>query len=371
MSRASVRYKKTYNGVRIDLTAPDQDELDEKVRQYKNRIDAGLHVKSAMPTVETWGRMWLETYKKPKIAPKNYTNQDAICRNYIYPAIGKVRICDVTNIALHQILLSQAGMSKSHVSHIRSVLTDMFKQARINRYINDDPSFGLYIPDNVTEGTHRPLTDTETTALLALCEKHYLGLIILTLYYCGLRPSEATALQYKDYDSSTRRLHIRGAMISGTKTKGDTKTFAGNRVLPVPIPLAKKLDALASDKPDDYIFHDLQGNVLYDDRFQRYFEIFRRLWDIEMGATVKNHQVTKSKFAGPMTAYCLRHNYCTNLLRMKIPLSRAKYLMGHKDTRMVDRIYGHITDDQVSDAQQKLDEFYGEKGTSIGTKNGK
>lgn len=360
------RHREVYKGVKIDIYSVDKKLLVEKVRQRKNEIDAGLSPQSSAPTVETWGKQWLEIYKKPHISIKNYKNQESICRLYIFPAIGRMRISDVTNINLQNLINKQADKSKSHVSHMRSILTDMFDKAVLNRLIPNNPAKGLQLPDALKEGSHRALTDEERRAFLKVAEEHYFGTFLLVMYYCGLRPSEVAALHKEDYDPINRTLHVRSAIAPGTRNEVGTKTAAGHRFVPVPMPLAEKLDKIVSELPDkkSYLFHDLKGRVVNQDRFERYFKYFRRLMDIEMGATVKNNQVIESKFTEPFTSYCLRHNYCTDLLRAGVSLSKVKYLMGHNDTRMVDRIYGHITSDQIISAKKVIDKIYGFNSSS-------
>lgn len=367
MAKADYRHRETYNGVKIDLTAPSQRKLDEKVRQRKNEIDEGISHSTKIPTVKAWGDKWLEVYKKPHIVNKSYNTYKNLLEKYIYPHIGVLPLDTVTNIDLREIILSQSGRSKSHVSHLRCTITGMFKEAQYNKLIKDNPAIGLQIPDDVTEGTHRPLTAAEEKAFFVVCETHYLGLFLLIMYYCGLRPSEIAALKWKDYDKDKSVLHVRAAIASGTREEKSTKTKSGDRYIPVPEVLTAKLNAVIGT-PEDNIVHDLQGRVMTDDRFFKYFEFFRRLWDIEMGAEVKNHKVITSKFAEPMSSYCLRHTYCTNLLRAGVPITTAKYLMGHKDIRMVDRVYGHHTDDQTETARILLNSFFNTKvGTNVGT----
>ena len=79
--------------------------------------------------------------------------------------------------------------------------------------------------------------------------------------------------------------------------------------------------------------------------------------NIEMSAELYRNKIIKPKVED-ITAYCIRHTYCTNLQRAGIPLNVAKYLMGHEDITITASIYTHQTDDQTENAQKFINNFY-------------
>lgn len=67
---------------------------------------------------------------------------------------------------------------------------------------------------------------------------------------------------------------------------------------------------------------------------------------------------TKLEMVG-VVAYAYRHTYATDALRAEVPMATVAALLGHTDTRMVSRVYGHLDQhseylaDAASKAQKK------------------
>ncbi len=51
--------------------------------------------------------------------------------------------------------------------------------------------------------------------------------------------------------------------------------------------------------------------------------------DRENGAEIYRNKIVRSVVAEDLTAYCLRHTYCTDLEAAGVPITVAAYLMGH------------------------------------------
>ena len=56
----------------------------------------------------------------------------------------------------------------------------------------------------------------------------------------------------------------------------------------------------------------------------------------------------------PLTPYCLRHTYGTDLQRAGVPLNIAKAAMGHSDIAVTANTYTHTTDESLREAAEKL-----------------
>lgn len=351
MPRAKLRHRETYNGVRIDLSANTERELAEKVRARKNDIDKGICGGKNI-NVAYWCGVWLSEYKKPFVTAKAYNTYSGLVKNYIIPAIGKLYLTDVKPIDLQKILTSRTGMSFSHVSRLKVTIREIFDQARGNGYISTDPSERLKLPPT-TKGTHRAITEEETRVLFEVADNTKYGAYIYLLYYCGLRPQEAIALNWRDVDFDNGLLHVSKAVENGSKTIKAPKTAAGVRDIPMPDKLIKFLKPLQGAPDTPVLLTD--GGIRGDNRaFNRWWKQIRREMNIRMGAKVYRNQVVDSLVAKDLTAYCLRHTYCTNLQRAGVPLNVAKYLMGHSDIKMTADIYAHQTDDQTEYARKLM-----------------
>lgn len=348
------RYRGTYKGISIDLTAKTAAELEEKVRSRKNEIDAGLVVGSAADiTVRTWSQKWLKVYKRPSIDAKNYKNYETNLNLHILPEIGAKKLCDVKPVDLQQILNAHGDKSRSHVGHIKDALTGMFREAFRNGYIPRDPALGLKIPDSCSSGTHRKLTKEETDLFLQACEYSQYGPAFLLEYYAGLRPIEIIKL---------RRKNITEKYISITETKNPKKKEkpAGVRDIPIIAKLRPTVEKIIEGKnPEDLLFLTDKGKQLTSSYLSHRWDSVLRWMDIAAGAELDNNKVVEHKVDQDLNQYDLRHTFCTNLESAGIPINVARQLMGHESVDMTARIYTHTTTDVIDAAGEKMDAFEG------------
>lgn len=355
-----VRKTITWEGKRYEVTGKTEKEALEKLADLKASLKRGEKVVGANSTVDRWFSEWIDVYKRPsKMTQKSLDTYIQKYNGYIKPKIGSMKLKDVREVHLQRILNEEAGRSYSHVSKLRMVMQGMFGKARKTRLIPYDPSEDLQLPE-VTKGKRRSITDEERRAILATAQHHRAGLWVLTILYAGLRPGETAALLWKDIDFDRNEIHVYKAIESGTGQFKDPKTDAGFRDIPIHQELRPRLLAAKGD-PFEPVFTMTNGNRLTADGMQRLWKSFVRALDIEMGATVYRNKIIESKVAPDLTAYCLRHTFCTDLERAGVPINVAKELMGHSDISVTANIYTHKDADTLHSNIAKLSAW--EKGS--------
>ena len=248
-----IRKTITWDSRRYEVRGKTEQEACEKLADLVVSLKRGEFAASGQTTVEQWFQQWMQTYKIPSgITPKSLRLYDEKYNGYIGPAIGQKKLQDVRDLHLQTILNTQAGRSYSHVSKLRMVLQELFRQARRSRLIVFDPAEGLQLPES-TKRSHRPITAAERRHILALAKEHRAGLWVLTILYAGLRPGETAALSWKDIDFDRNEIHVYKAIESGTKTVKAPKTPAGVRDIPMRQELRDRL-LDAQGRPDDLVF---------------------------------------------------------------------------------------------------------------------
>jgi integrase len=367
------REKATYKGVTYDLCAMDEETLRKKIYDRKAAIDAGDISTGENVKVRAWAAKWLEEYKRPSVIEKSYRLYRTNLENHILPYIGNKSMRDIRQVDLQEILNKQQGMSASHIMHVKCAITAMFKSAYVNGIIKSNPAEGLFAPAG-SVGESRAFTDMEVRLLLEACREHKFGVVPLVMYYCGLRPSEVAALTVSDIDINNRTINVNKTVESGrTRRIKATKTKSGKRVVPIPDEFLPTLEAKTKDARL-LIATNLSGKMLTDRETQRYWQTILRIMDIKAGAKVDHNKIVRTVIGVADTSksgdiqikydlklYWLRHTYCTNLQRAGVPINIAKDLMGHCDTKMVERIYTHFTDDQFEAAREKINSLNKQK----------
>ena len=193
-----VRYRSTFyhQGKRYEATGKSQKEADQKAAIKKDKLKRGEVGISGNMTVGRWAMEWFETYKKPSIGKSHSERYISFINHIIVPAIGSILLKNVKDVHLQKILNERVGKSKSDLSKLRMTINEMFLRAYKSNLISFNPAEDLVLPA-ATEGSHRSITDNERKKILEVASEHYAGLWIKTMLYCGLRPGETRALDWR------------------------------------------------------------------------------------------------------------------------------------------------------------------------------
>lgn len=348
-----IRRTYTWKGKRYEVRADTEQEAADKLAELKASLKRGEISLGGDSTVDAWFAEWMDLYKRPAgLTKKSLAMYEEKYNGYIKPRIGRMKLKDVSDVHLQRILNDQEGMSFSHVSKLRLVMRAMFSRAHASHMIPWDPSLMLTLPAT-QRGTRRSLTDEERSHVLAVAEIHRAGLWIYLTLYAGLRPGEAAALQWQDVDFDLNELHIHKAIESGAGGVKDPKTAAGHRDIPIHPDLLPRLKE-AKGGPFDPVITNTRGKAITEDGLQRMWRSFIRELDIHMGAKLYRNKIVESKVSPDLTAYCLRHTFCTDLQRAGVPINVAKELMGHSDITVTANIYTHKDQETLHANIQKL-----------------
>ncbi len=322
-------------------------------KSQKSQRDADRKADAHM-TVKAWAREWLDVYKIPAIGESQRLSYESYLKNAIAPAIGSKRLKDVKDVDLQKIINARMGNSKSDLAKLRGMIKAMFRRAHASGFINKNPAEYLEIPA-ATDGTHRSITKEERAAVLDLAKTHYAGLWILIMLYCGLRPNECRALDWRHIDIPNKRIRVVQAMKAKTTVIDAPKSDAGVRNVPIPAVLLPVLANAESGPFEPVIVKPISKKRHTERSMASMWRNFKRELDIYMGATLKRNQITLSVVAPDLKPYCFRHTYCTDLQDKGIPINIAKYLMGHADIAVTSRVYTHTTADAIQSAADLID----------------
>ena len=260
-------------------------------------------------------------------------------KSYVLNEIGALLIKDVTPIMCQRVLNLKSSKSKATINDTYQMLRFIFKYAKINKLINIDPTENLVKPSGYYN-PRRSLTTSEEQHFLNVLNQHYVPIYFALMYYAGCRPSEASAVEFRDIVTrdGERYLHIRG-----------TKTKAADRYVPIVDGLAKLLPHGSS--PFELLCKNQQSKALNKDNKRRAWAHLSRLMNIDMGCKVyRNELLPPYPLATDISAYSLRHTFCTNLQKRGVDIRTAQYLMGHADIAMTANIYTHVDFELINQA---------------------
>ena len=298
---------------------------------------------------------YLPTAVQPITYPKGSTAE--LFQAYI---TVKRRTISTTRIAAHyEPLLNHIARwgtpITTHVDALRFTNAALSHQAPITRNENHSTlkAFGVWMVEEghapvnpfeklprikgVRDRTKRaPFTAKEVKWILLACKAHSLHHwahdFLLCLFTLGLRPSEAIGLRWRDYKNDTISITSvlgrgeRGRSSSEHRQRRGLKTGQqGNRVLPVGKALKAALDARPRLGPDELIFTGWKGGAIDDHHFSQ------KVWRVLLKEAGIEHR--------PL--YTTRHTCASHLVESGASLIQTSRFLGHANTIMVARVYGH------------------------------
>ena len=249
------------NGKRIHITITRDTKTE--VKNERDRIShqraAGTLILPSKITLGEWLDAWLE-YKRRDVEETTIRTY-RLALVHVYDRIGHIRLQELTEDQVRDCIDDivskgrrkggQAG-TRLAVSTAEGVLTrlrEALKRAVVRKLIAESPaqSVRVSLADKKTDRRERPKvkpwTAAEVQRFIAGIERDRLYAPLL-LSLMGLRPAEVVGMRWSDVDLKLATLETANTrtMIGNVQVlEKDTKTEAGERVLPLPGPVLEAL----------------------------------------------------------------------------------------------------------------------------------
>jgi integrase len=166
------------------------------------------------------------------------------------------------------------------------------------------------------------LSNAQSQRLINACQPDFRKIVQAALL-TGARWSELRALRVRDYDPRSGTIHI-------TTSKADK---------PRRIPLTEEGQAVfeswTAGRPDAEVLLTRADGAAWGEQDQKR----------PMDAACK-----AAKILPAVGFHSLRHSYASALVQAGVPLAIIAEALGHADTRMVSKHYGHLSPSHVADA---------------------
>lgn len=179
-------------------------------RKYREWLkETGGRAPSGVMTVEQWAETWL-TLKKAAVAYGTYANYEHYVRRFILPPLGKLKLEAVRPYHIARLYASEevTALSDSGKNEIRVCLNGIFKTARKNRLILENPAEDEhFVRSQSAPARVFRLEDVRT--ILARAPAHRWGGYALAALLTGLRTEELCALMWEDVSLDTDPPYVR------------------------------------------------------------------------------------------------------------------------------------------------------------------
>jgi integrase len=155
-------------------------------------------------TLTPGGAATLEQFIDAKYRPDHIAqlqasaDYESIIRCHLLPSLGHCQLRDI-NRAMCQALISEkvkAGLSSQRVTHVRNILSSIFRHARRLNYVAGElPTADLILP-KMRRTERQPLSETQIAAVLQFLPESRLRVAFRLMCAVGLRAGEMAGLRW-------------------------------------------------------------------------------------------------------------------------------------------------------------------------------
>ena len=189
---------------------------------------------------------------------------------------------------------------------------------------------------------------TEYLSKVSIQDEPYKNIFLIQMYM-GLRIGEVLALAKENIDLENNLLYVKRtltnnkefAIVLGNKTK----TYAGNRTLPIPQflkPIFEEQIKYANENLHNLIFTNNDNYI----RTSAINKELKRIFKEELNINSEN-----------ISTHCLRHTYGTRCIEAGMTAVVLQRLMGHKDVTVTLNTYTSVFNKFKENELEKVNEY--------------
>lgn len=307
-----------------------QDWLAE-VRKGNDPSAAKLAARMA-PTVKELCEQFIEEYSKPRNKPRTVDTYQGYIDRYIIPALGKLKVPDVTRAHITALMRDLARIAIT-ANRVLACLRKMFNMAEVWGYRPDGSNPCRHVPKYREDGETRYITDEELGRLYAYLdhadavglEHPTLTLAVRLQFEFSARMTEIRTLEWAWINFENRRV-----VWPDSKTGGISK------------PMSEAAYQLLSNAPrindSPYVCP-----AIFDSKAPLPEGTYYNAWKRILGRAKVPHVGTHG----------IRHRATTDIANSGIPIKVGMALTAHKTVTMF-MTYVHTEDDPIRDAAEKV-----------------
>lgn len=336
------------------VSGKTQKEVRQKLTLATAQLDTGTYLEPTKITLGAWLDTWAANYLR-KIKPATVASYKSMIRNHIAPALGGIRLCQLSNIQIQAFYsgLYDDGLSPKTVLNIHGALHKALAQAVKSKLIRDNPADNCELT-KAPDPDIKPLSGSEIAAFFQAIKGQQYENLFTVILLLGLRQSEALGLTWENINWETGAVTIEKQLTAGTYQLAPTKNSEVRTITASPT----ALDALRREKLRQTelrlrwgVGWDPTGLVFADDSCEHLchstvYKAFKRIAAQIGRPDARLHD--------------LRHSYAVISLQAGDDIKTVQAHLGHATAAFTLDVYGHVLD-EVHQASADRQEAFLEK----------
>ena len=216
--------------IRHSIYGKTQKELASKLREVTRDIDEGSFIEPAQYTVAEWMKTYLDEYTM-NLKPYALHSYEAVIRNHITPALGKIKLQALTTVQIQAFVnslcrpINKGGkaLSPKTAKNIYGVLHRGLDLAVRIGLLRSNPANACILP-KVPKPEIKTITDKQLDRFLAACRPDPFYRLYLVDLFTGMRQGEILGLSWPDIDWENGSLYLH-QQLQQYLTRGDRNCY--------------------------------------------------------------------------------------------------------------------------------------------------
>lgn len=363
-----VRFRKTYDGKRIEFYGKTKTEVQKKIKEYESKNITDRKV--SKESIQLYMARWQANTRVNEIEDGSFASEMRLYKTYVKDSdIGRMQLSQLGTKTYQDYFNELANTySRNTIEKIYYLYKACFKYAVKVGDMKENPLNGITLPkekqvvkkkkkipflqaNDIERLYKEPFRlNTNEFRITGQAGTRVYGInafAINVIMYTGLRAGEITGLQWKHIDFENKLLHVEQAYHKKHDIDDDTEIY----VIGVPkynsfrtIPLSDRaIESLMQ-------IYNNSENTSHDDfvvtcRQRRLAQTLDRML-LRSGCDVQHCGL-----------HALRHTFGSMLLEKKVDLKTISTLLGHKDIATTANIYLDVSNKLAIDSIALLDKL--------------
>ena len=307
----------------------------DKARTDNANFNSSVSIQAAF---DEW-----QVIREKELKASSFFNESKMLNGFL-ARFGSKKLASVHSGELQAFFLGTKYAPQS-LANLKCKIDIFFRYALKRGYIDSNPMTAVVLAkrklseERLAQDRKKYLTHDEMKQVLHVVEgagKPRPALCLEFLFLTGLRIGELLALQFEDYDSDGKKLHVR-----------HTLNYAGHSVNERLLQSPKTVHSYRTLSLDKRSLEIL-------DTFKRSQTDPRFIFTLDDGRTPSRellaHYLSRACFEAlgltkdqAPTLHGLRHSHISLLAELGVPMKLCIDRVGHADEKMILRIYAHVT----------------------------
>jgi integrase len=307
-------------------------------------LRSGTMVVGRSQTIRQAGTDWLEGARAGYILnrsgdpykPSTIRGYEQALREYIYPALGPVRLVDLRRPDLQRLVgqLHRQDLDPSTVRNALMPLRALYRRALSLGEVAANPTHGLELPA-VRGRRDRIVSPEKAAALLEQLDTD--RALWATALYAGLRHGELRALRWESVNLAEGVISVE-ATWDHVEGPVAPKSSAGRRRVPTPAVLRDVL---------------VEHRMSTRDRGL----VFGRTEELAFSSQTVNDRADRAWGSAELRLHEARHTYASFMIAAGVNAKALSTFMGHSSIQITLDRYGHLMSGAEDEAAELLDAY--------------